>query len=225
MVHFYRHHYVSTKTIPSHNRRTVRTVLQVASKIYDPLGFLSPITIQAKILMQGLWQSGIDWDEPIHQDHQKTWLQIAKDLQETANITIPRCYFTPPSNQPTELHVFSDASMKAYGAVAFLRAGERTSFVLARSRVVPLKGHTLPRLELMGAVIASRLAKFICTAFQHTSLQNISVMLWSDSQIVLHWLHSRKRLKQFVSNRVQEINNTFPNIPWHYCPTDDNPAD
>ena len=204
---------------------TERIVSQVTSKIYDPLGFLSPITIQAKILMQGLWQSGIDWDEPIHQDHQKTWLQIAKDLQETANITIPRCYFTPPSNQPTELHVFSDASMKAYGAVAFLRAGERTSFVLARSRVVPLKGHTLPRLELMGAVIASRLAQFICTAFQHTSLQNISVMLWSDSQIVLHWLHSRKRLKQFVSNRVQEINNTFPNIPWHYCPTDDNLAD
>lgn len=199
---------------------TKRTVLQVASKIYDTLGFLSPVTIQAKIFLQGLWQSGIDWDKPIHQDHQKTWIQIAKDLQEAANITIPRCYFTPPSNQPTELHVFSDASMKAYGAVAFLRAGERTSFVLARSRVVPLKGHTLPRLELMGAVIASRLAQFICTAFQHTLLQNISVMLWSDSQIVLHWLHSQKRLKQFVSNRVKEIN-----IPWHYCPTDDNPAD
>ena len=114
-----------------------------------------------------------------------------------------------PKNQPTELHVFSDASTKAYRTVAFLRAGERTLFVLARSRVVPLKGHTLPRLELMGATIASRLAQFICTAFQHTSLQNISVMLWSDSQIVLHWLHSWKHLKQFVPNCVQEIKGLF----------------
>jgi len=156
---------------------TKRAVLQIASKIYDPLGFLSPITIQAKILIQGLWQSGVDWDEPIHQTHRKTWFHIAKDLQETTNITIPRCYFTLPSNQSTELHVFSDASMKAYGAVAFLRNGEQTCFVLAKSRVVPLKGHTLPRLELMGAVITSRLAQFIHTALQHASFQNISVML------------------------------------------------
>jgi len=41
-------------------------------------------------------------------------------------------------------------------------------------------------LELMGAVIASQLAYFILSAFNI----HISVILWSDSQIVLHWLHS-----------------------------------
>ena len=204
---------------------TKRIVLQMASKIYDPLGYLSPITIRARILIQELWQSGVDWDEPIHQNHQKTWIQIATDLQETSNLTVQRCYFIQTSNEPAELHVFSDASMKAYGAVAFLRTGNKTSFVLARSRVVPLKGHTLPRLELMGAVIASPLAHFIVSTLQYTSLQTTSVTLWSDSQIVLHWLHSSKRLKQFISNRVQELNDTFPDIPWCYCPTDHNPAD
>lgn len=50
-------------------------------------------------------------------------------------------------------------------------------------------------------------------------------MLWSDSQIVIHWLHSQKCLQQFISNRVQEINNVFPSVPWHCCPNDDNPTD
>ena len=152
MVHLYRHHHASTKTISSCNRRTASYQKNCITSSIKDLRFLSPITIQAKILMQQLWQSGIDWDEPIHQDHQKTWFQIAKDLQETVDIKIPRCYFTPPSKQPTKLHVFSDASMKAYGAVTFLRAGDRTSFVLAKSHIVPLKGHTLPRLKLMGAI-------------------------------------------------------------------------
>ena len=106
----------------------------------------------------------------------------------------------------------------------FIRTGTQTSFVVARSRVVPLKDHTLPRLELMGAVIASRLAQFVISALHHTN-QSISITLWNDSQIVPHWLHSSKRLKQFIANRVQEINTAFPDIPWHYCPTSDNPAD
>ena len=53
----------------------------------------------------------------------------------------------------------------------------------------------------------------------------MSIQLWSDSQIVLHWLHSQKKLKQFISNRIKEINQTMPNAKWEYCPTKDNPAD
>ena len=84
-----------------------------------------------------------------------------------------------------ELHVFSNASMKAYGAVAFLRNGKQSCFILARSRVVPLKDHTLPRLELMAAVVASRNAERINLPSLHIST-DISVKLWTDSQIVIH---------------------------------------
>ena len=196
----------------------------MSSKVYDPLGILSPVTIQAKILMQDLWRSGIAWDDPLSPEHTNRWWKIAEDLQDTSKITIPRFYFTPTRSQPVELHVFADASMKAYGAIAFLRSGENTCFTLARSRVAPLKPHTLPRLELMAAVVASRLAQFVLSSLPHL-LQKSSVKLWSDSQIVLHWLFSQKRLKQFISNRVQDINKTFPDVPWLYCPTNDNPAD
>ena len=135
--------------------------------------------------MQELWRSGVDWDEPLNQEYKNTWLQIAKDLQESTTIQIPRHYFTTVNSQTMELHVFSDASMKAYGAVAFLRNGKQSCFILARLRIVPLKVHTLPRLELMAAVVASRLGKFILSAFLHVST-DISVKLWTDSQIVIH---------------------------------------
>lgn len=150
---------------------------------------------------------------------------IAKDLQDIIDITMQRCYCTLTSHQPTELHVFSDASMKAYGGVAYLKMERETMFVLARSLVVPLKGHTLPRLKLMAAVIASQLVQLIISAFQHAPFQDTMVMLWSDSQIVIHWLHSQKRLQYIISNQVQEFNNVFPGVPWHCCPNDDNSAD
>jgi len=137
-------------------------VLQMSSRVYDPLGILSPVTIQAKILMQDLWRSGISWDDPLPPEHTNRWQKIVEDLQGTSKVIIPRLYFTPSHSQPEELHVFADASMKAYGAIAFLRTGEHTCFVLARSRVAPLKPHTLPRL--MAAVVASRLAQFIVSS-------------------------------------------------------------
>ena len=113
----------SNKTIPSHNRRPSVTkifVLPTSLRIYGPIGFLNPITIQAIILMQELWQSGVNWDELLNQEYKNTRLQSAKDLQESITIQIPRHYFTPVNGQPMELHVFSDASMKVYGAVPFL---------------------------------------------------------------------------------------------------------
>ena len=76
----------------------------------------------------------------------------------------------------------------------------------------------------MVAVVASRLGKFILSTFLHIST-DISVKLWTHSQIVIHWLHNQKHLKQFIFNRVQEIKETFPELSWRYCPSDDNPAD
>jgi len=76
------------------------------------------------------------------------------------------------------LHVFADASTKAYGAVAFLCNDKHCSFVMARTRAAPLKFQTLPRLELMAATIAKRLAMFIQSSL--ITLYELSVKLWSD---------------------------------------------
>ena len=97
-----------------------------------------------------------------------------------------------------------------------------SGFVIAKSRVAPLKCPTLPRLELMAALIAARLTKFVINSL---NLVNIPVYVWVDSQITLHWIHSSKRLPQFVTHRVAEINRLLPSVTWKYCPSGDNPAD
>jgi ribonuclease HI len=129
-------------------------------------------------------------------------LTLSKDLQTAIQTEIPRRYFPSSSTwlSSTSLHVFVDASVKAYGAAAYITYGSETSLVMAKSRVAPLKKLTLPQLELMAAVLGARLSSYL-----QTHLQASDVYLWSDSQIVLHWLSSKKELKRFVHNRVTEI--------------------
>ena len=202
---------------------TKREVLQGSSKIFDPMGLTSPVTIRSKLLMQKLWQRHTEWDEPLDNELHREWQTIVEDIKQLPHFTINRSYFTTTFDKHNvELHLFADASAKAYGSVAFLLLQQQTSFVMAKTRVAPLKPCTLPRLELMATVVAARLAKFIITSLK---LQGAPTYIWTDSQIVLYWIHSFKRLPQFVSSRVAEINQSIPSASWNYCPTNDNPAD
>ena len=96
--------------------------------------------------------------------------------------------------------------------------------VIAKSRVAPLKKLTLPRLELMAALTGARLANFVQQALKQR-YDSVTVTLWTDSEIVLHWLHSGKPLKPFIANRVREIKESYPTTHWNHCPTKSNPAD
>ncbi|GFQ97983.1 spermatogenesis-defective protein 39 [Trichonephila clavata] len=96
-----------------------------------------------------------------------------------------------------------------------------TDFEVSRwRRVAPLKKLTLPPLELLAAVIAARL---LCVVQPHFPCAK--TYLWTDSLIVLHWIKSSKRRKQFVNNRVQEIKQKTSPANWYHCPGNQNPAD
>ena len=209
------------------NDNTVMTkcnILQAASKQYDPLGWLSPIVVRAKLLIQELWRKQVNWDEPLDDDFNNRWFQVAADVEQSASVVMARRYSVMSSNKSVYLHVFADASTKAYGALAYLQSAGQVDFVMAKSRVSPLKTTTLPRLELRAAVTAEQLAEFIHSTLQ-LQLDSIKIKLWSDSQITLHWIFSKKQLKPFVANRVREICLLFPTSVWGYCHTDDNAAD
>ena len=165
------------------------------AQIYNPLGLLIPITVKAKLLLQALRKRKIEWDEPVDQETHDNWQHIAKDIQEVTTYTYPRRYFTQPFHLITtkQIHVFVDASHCAYGSVAHLTDKQRdqTTLVMSRSRVAPVRSITLPKLELMAAVNATRLASFIIKSL-HLTTTDTTVHLWSDSQITLHWIYDIK---------------------------------
>ena len=203
---------------------TKREVLRETARVFDPLGLLQPVTIAAKILIQELWKEGIDWDEPLPPSLDQKWFAITKEIGDATKLEFPRHYFTSDvsvDSSDKELHVFADASQKACGAAAYLVRENQSSLAIAKSRVVPTrKKLTLPELELMAALTAARLASYL-----QEQLQVTRVTLWSDSQIVLHWLKSTKLLKPFINTRVQEVKKLTSISNWKYYPTIDNPSD
>ncbi|GFU40659.1 integrase_H2C2 domain-containing protein [Trichonephila clavipes] len=99
----------------------------------------------------------------------------------------------------------------------------KTSFITAKSRVSHLKKLTLPRLELLGAVLASRILKYLTSKFKFRTLK---FFLWSDSSIALHWIKGKaSNYKQFVSNRVIEIQSNSDPSDWNHCSGRENAAD
>src|SRR5262249_13387444 len=120
---------------------------------------------------------------------------------------------------------FCDSSQKAYGVCVYLCTKTPTStschLVFAKSRVAPLAGVTLPRLELIAVYIGSKCLSFVEKSLAFSIDQKF---IWTDSQWVLHWLHSRKPLSVFVKNRIEEIKR-HQHVEYRYVPTADNPAD
>ncbi|XP_065890355.1 uncharacterized protein [Dysidea avara] len=158
-----------------------REVLKDTSKLFDPLGITSPVSVRAKLFMQKLWQLRVEWDEPLDANIRDEWNIIISDIQRLSELTIDRCYLKKVFHRPDiTLHVFADASTKAYGAVAFLVSDDIVTFVMAKNRVAPLKSLTLPKLELMAAVIASRVATFIQDALQ---LQDTPTHFWGIARL------------------------------------------
>lgn len=205
---------------------TKREVLQTLMTIFDPLGFLTPITIKGKILLQLAWKSKIPWDATIPTDLHKKWLIWMKEIEHLKILTIPRCYKINNLNpENVQLHILCDASASAYCAVAYLRTREKSSIelslVYSKSRVAPIqKSLTIPKLELMGAVLAVRIAELLKENLQVTSLH-----FWTDSMVILAWIKSKKYLKVFEKNRVDEILKYSKPSDWEWIPTKENIAD
>ncbi len=94
-------------------------------------------------------------------------------------------------------------------------------FLLGKATITPSKPITIPKFELLAALIGARLVDFLRQAFlQYT----IPTYLWSDSKCVLQWIQHQKILPQFVTNQVKEINQ-LQNIQYRYVPSQENPAD
>ncbi|XP_064475746.1 uncharacterized protein LOC135389642 [Ornithodoros turicata] len=148
---------------------------------------------------------GLDWDEDLPDAMAEEWAWRHGKLPQIKSMAIPRylCQGIGYSSSQVKVHVFTDARPAAYGAVAYMRTQDDCGeiavvFLMAKARVSPLTTLTLPRLELMGALIECRLAKTIRASLTH---HIIKFYFWIDSSIILCWI----QLISWISTAVETV--------------------
>ena len=204
-----------------------RSILKVTSKIFDPLGLLSPFVIRLKVLFQTLCKEGSHWDDPLQEEYLRIWKLLLSEFRALNNLRIPRCYFsTDKTPVSVQLHGFCDASYQAYAAVVYIRSvlsdgSVDTQIVSSKTRVAPIKQQSIPRLELLGALILSRLSHSVISSLP----SHVETFYWTDSMTVIYWIQNSKPWKQYVSHRVNEVHQLTNRNHWRHCPGVLNPAD
>lgn len=209
------------------NKITKRTLLSSIGQLYDILGLISPVIVQAKLILQEVWKLQLDWDTEVPETIASKWRDFAEKLEAVNNIRIPRCI---GRYNISFLCGFCDASESAYGACIYYvskNVEDEESFVsnlwCAKSRLAPLSSVSLPRLELCGALLLSQLIQRVILS---KDLSSAEIVLFCDSTIVLDWLSSDpSKWKTFVSNRVGEIQRLTNGFTWTHVNSHDNPAD
>ena len=185
-----------------------------------------------KLLIQDIWRQKLEWDEILPTELKDVFCHITKDFADLSEFNVPR-YVSDKGQDEIEVHIFADASLKAYGSAAYVRTinfatGIVTCKLLcSKSQIAPLNSKTtkitIPRLELTACLIAVRLYVFLKT---NLTLNVKRYILWSDSQIALAWIASDPfKLDSYVKARVNEIRQKFDCNCWYHCAGNDNPAD
>ena len=154
--------------------------------------------------------AGLEWDELCPRELVHKSQECFCELKDLPTIKIFRCLrFGPEQDVLSEtLHTFVDASQDAYGAVVYLKVSYESGSVSSRlvapkTRVAPLAATSIPRLELMAAILGLRLTESVSRVYSGGLAQAV---FWSDSMNVLWWIRGRSRIfKPFVANRVGEI--------------------
>ena len=223
--------------------KTVRDVVKVGAKIFDFEGWFIPFIVTGRGLTQVVMSvKGWAWDKLIKPEHREQFMSWASDIKHLARYFIPRCWNTPATvGIPAQLHIFSDASEFAYGAVAY-RVVKGTDGVI-QSHIITSKGHVVPtnpsrashhnimhRLELVGCVksldirknceeVAREAEKIMGRKFERT-------VMWTDSTGVLKEIFDTTTpLKGFTGNRISRIQDETTTEEWRFVPGSINPAD
>ena len=189
-------------SLPDKYSSTKRGIISDVARTFDVLGWLAPTIVLMKVLYQQVWEEKLEWDTPLPQSFVQRHAPWRQELPLLATCKQPRCYFRKNSIRiTTQLHRFCDASVDAYAAVVYVRATYEghpptCSLVTAKTRVAPVKQLSIPRLELCGAKLLSKLLNSVMKAL---NIPILNVHAWCDNTIVVAWLDGQpKGYKTFV---------------------------
>ncbi|XP_055306522.1 uncharacterized protein LOC129570826, partial [Sitodiplosis mosellana] len=206
---------------------TKRTIASHVAQLYDPNGYITPITIRGKILIQDLWKEKVSWDEELNEKFVDRWREFWKDIKCIESFRIDRWLSTGKEIR-IQIHGFSDSSEQAYGANVYVRVESINKKVVCnllttKSRVAPVKTVALPRLELTAAELLARLVKDVTEQMEWPTVEQF---LWIDSSVAYYWIRKEPcTLKTYVANRVASIQENTEIRCWRHIDGTDNPAD
>ena len=202
---------------------TKRGILGKLAKIYDPLGLVSLLTLEGKLVYRAACESKASWDAELDEKLSRRWENWERITPKNASTPRSIVDYREPVEE-LELHAFGDASTQGVGVAVYSivrqQSGVTQRLVAGKSRLAK-QGLTIPRLELVSAHMATNLVN-LSNALQ--GLPKAKLFGWLDSLVALHWICGNGQYKQFVANRVAKIQ-LHPEIEWRYVPTHDNPAD
>ena len=187
---------------------TRRIVLQQVMAIYDPLGLLSPVVLQAKLLLRETWQLKLGWDEVLTPSMCSDWRKFFMSLFDASHIEFSRCLTPENAVGKPSLIILSDGSEVAYGCAAYVRweCSDGTVWcrlIMAKSRIAPVARVSIPRMELNGALVAKRLRDVI-TEESRFDFEKIHHII--DSETVLCQLYKvASKFQVFEGVRIGEI--------------------
>lgn len=218
---------IDIKLFDKGRRPTKREVLRTVMQVFDPLGLISFFIIRGKILLQEIWRTKTDWDEPIPEPLHQWWIDWFCALPTIQSLKFPRMLSTLSGPKSVEMHTFVDASEAAFAAVVYFRfvSGEEVEVSLesSKAKVTSITLLSIPKKELQGAVLGARLADSVGRDHNY---KITSRYFWTDSTVVLAWIRStERRYQQFVGCRVGEILTLTDEKEWRYVPTKLNVAD
>ena len=221
--------FVFSFDIPFHVEKcTRRSILSLTASIYDPLGLIAPLVLPAKLILQESCIEKYGWDQVLSPELVQRWGQYCESMQG-CTISVPRCIVpnVVDESHRVELHSFCDACESGYGCCVYAKiydvnGGAKCHLIFGKSRVVPKKTPTIPRLEFQSAVLAAKAA--------HQISQELSVpceqYFWSDSTIALGYITNKtRRFSPYVTNRATTINELTSSDKWRHVGTAENPAD
>ena len=229
----------SKKTDSAIEKTTKRKFLQQSAKIFDPLGLISPLTTNVKVLFQQLWLQNLAWDDLLPKSMHQQWSDWKTDIKDVVELEKQRCFFDEKRGVPKsiELFAFGDASEKAFATAIYVKGTyndgtSSSNLVISKTRVTPmtmLKNEktfeTIVRLELLAALITARALKFVQEAIL-PRLEIAHSYCFTDSLINLWRIkNGPDKYKVWVGGRIKEILSTTKQEDWYHCPGTLNPAD
>ncbi|GFW22788.1 integrase catalytic domain-containing protein [Trichonephila clavipes] len=214
---------IDFESLSGETKITKRLILATVQIFFYPIGMLCSVTLTPKILLQNTWKLKLSWNSSLPEEIVKPFFKWWNEIKILSDVEIPR-YFE--INDSPQIHVFVDACKEACATFIFFRSntsqGVKVALVRAKARVSPLKQVTIPRLELMVCCIDARLTHLVQESLNIAEMETV---FWSDSILALYWLREKRGWSVFVSNRIKEIKNLFPNSEWRHVPGKINPAD